>query len=95
MLLFYRLTILNSLLAKLVVVGSFLVDNNSKTMSTWPASSNQQGVPLALFPGISGPHTALLPMPKPRRITGKKRNVYSIKLVLSSIPHKRPKHFNG
>lgn len=61
MILFYRLTILNSLLAKLVIVGSSLVDNNSKTMSIWPASSNQQVAPLALF-SILGPHTGLLPM---------------------------------
>lgn len=34
MFLFYSLTVLNSLLAKLVV-GSFVVENNSKTMNTY------------------------------------------------------------
>lgn len=39
---FHRLTILNSLLVKLVVVGSFLVESNSKTMRTRPLAQTHQ-----------------------------------------------------
>lgn len=94
MFLFYRLTILNSLLTKLVVVGSFLAESNSQTMST------------CLLAQISRLHLSFFSLyfrtayccfiahcHRPQRLTGKKRNMYSIKLVLSSHPSQKAKTF--